>query len=879
MPFDDYPYAMEISPTGSLVSREERDDGDNESAVRALNEALTIQALSLKELQEDPLMEATLDNVTDETSAARSGAPSDECEENNSSFMMTRGMNISTINDAASAMEVSAMTGMSNTSTLAMEMSAAFDTNMPLRQTDSLDNLARLRSSGVARSVCSGKSGLSSAEETAAVVAGVTDIHNKSKSRRRSKIVEMYDADGDDIQSELEDLKASEELLTKELERAENASSFRSISNNVLEAAAQVLVPDNPPTTREIRAAAKGIDLRSSKSNHSGLARLAMMKNSPPALDFIDQAMESVTTAVAVAALAAANAWQANGTSDEYSSSESEESTTVTPSTPREERQSKKIDQGENDSVDTSDILAQHATTLLSWFSFKQPSVTQSKGENQQSDATKKCQMPCHIEFKTRENGEGSNVDQTKTRGNRKLFWGLKQLKRKTQGENPAMESYFSPAHIEVALQEGKEQSHEKHWCGVPRTYWIVVVLLLVSVVLLSILLGVLAGSGSNTMNSSSGQVQAGPSNISFLPNHTQEAILTSSFSPQYKAYQWLIQDPEFEQYSNERRLQRFALATLFYATSGPDWMFANRILAYDSDECQWFYSRGHSRRLNSPPVCAMKGGIIESIRLDNNNLKGILPAEIFLLSNLVELSLADNQLTSTIPTQGIERLIHLKFLNLGNTSILGPLPSALGSLESLEVLDLSDNQLSGTLPLTFANLVNLTDLHLQKNDLTGSLPGALVANMTNLKQLYLFRNKLSGSIPPEIGNLSSLEDLLLYRNQLNSSIPTTIGDLSYLQRLWLDRNSLTGTIPRELGFLQELQRLNLFQNQLSGTISSALGRATSLEQIRLEGNNLSGAVPARLCLAVLADGDNEVTRILSLDCSKVECDCDCTCP
>ena len=54
-------------------------------------------------------------------------------------------------------------------------------------------------------------------------------------------------------------------------------------------------------------------------------------------------------------------------------------------------------------------------------------------------------------------------------------------------------------------------------------------------------------------------------------------------------------------------------------------------------------------------------------------------------------------------------------------------------------------------------NLMNLTELHLGYNQLTGEIPSE-IWNMVNLIDLVLFYNELTGEIPSEIGNLINLQ-------------------------------------------------------------------------------------------------------------------------
>ena len=61
-----------------------------------------------------------------------------------------------------------------------------------------------------------------------------------------------------------------------------------------------------------------------------------------------------------------------------------------------------------------------------------------------------------------------------------------------------------------------------------------------------------------------------------------------------------------------------------------------------------------------------------------------------------------------------------------------------------------------------WADLKNLTELDLNNNQLTGSIPSEL-GDLENLTGLYLGGNQLMGAIPTELGNLVNLMVLYLW--------------------------------------------------------------------------------------------------------------------
>ncbi|XP_073142390.1 probable LRR receptor-like serine/threonine-protein kinase At1g67720 isoform X2 [Henckelia pumila] len=91
----------------------------------------------------------------------------------------------------------------------------------------------------------------------------------------------------------------------------------------------------------------------------------------------------------------------------------------------------------------------------------------------------------------------------------------------------------------------------------------------------------------------------------------------------------------------------------------------------------------------------------------------------------------------------------------LSGKKMEGKIPWKLNDMEELTELWLDGNTLSGTIP-DMSNLVNLKILHLENNKLTGPLPSYL-GSLPYLQQLHVQNNSLSGEIPTRLlrGNLT----------------------------------------------------------------------------------------------------------------------------
>jgi hypothetical protein len=111
--------------------------------------------------------------------------------------------------------------------------------------------------------------------------------------------------------------------------------------------------------------------------------------------------------------------------------------------------------------------------------------------------------------------------------------------------------------------------------------------------------------------------------------------LVDSPESPQYQALTWLSADPNYDDYSENRAIQRWALAVFAHSLRPPLQEGAGRRaqrstlpgwLAY-SDECTWFTTSEEG------PICD-SFGMYETIDVRNLNLIGSLPSELALLSN-----------------------------------------------------------------------------------------------------------------------------------------------------------------------------------------------------------------------------------------------------
>lgn len=276
-----------------------------------------------------------------------------------------------------------------------------------------------------------------------------------------------------------------------------------------------------------------------------------------------------------------------------------------------------------------------------------------------------------------------------------------------------------------------------------------------------------------------------------------------------------------------------------------------------------------------------------------HNQLTGIIPQNLLfpLTSSLtprLRLDLSHNRLSGTIPTNFFPSDVldpnndfnTLSFL-LQNNRLTGDLPSMFGPNTRLSSLtfNVSNNLLNGTLPA--ALLSNLTsgsdqgdfEVYLDHNTIQGTIPSGFItressANVTYYSfTLHLQNNNLTGSIPrnllyaySSLGNMAAIEaayyDVQLSSNNLTGTLPggfflgansSTLISMSFK----VDHNHLTGIIPEDL-FIKSRPitpgaiEFDATDNLLSGSPPTLCWPSSSIAYTVLLGSNqLTGSIPS----------------------------------
>lgn len=398
---------------------------------------------------------------------------------------------------------------------------------------------------------------------------------------------------------------------------------------------------------------------------------------------------------------------------------------------------------------------------------------------------------------------------------------------------------------------------------------------------------------------------------LSLLPAASFEVIMVDPMSPQGLAFEWLMADVPYlvgnatsdveEPFSSfwplegpmpgptvARIRQRFALAALYFSTGGEKWLFQASWLNHTMDECHWEHSPHfhllpvfqelYARWLDDfldiskpmPPPCDEKG-VYQHLWLDSNNLDGVLPNELYMLTSLKTFSSPFNFLRGTVATQVglLTNMEGIAILNTGtvgeNTnksitahhdhgfnSIYGTIPSQIGLLTNLEVFSFMNLDHTGIVPHEFWSLTKMQYVsHLFSPKLRGTLPTE-IGLMTELRFFSRFACDFSGTVPSELGLLTenliwfgASGDFYTHKGRTEGTIPTELGMLTALEGLALGDTTITGPIPSELGLLEDPLRLNFYNTLMTGTIPTQLANPQYRDNLRVNNNLFSGTVPS----------------------------------
>ncbi|KAF3574807.1 hypothetical protein F2Q69_00062163 [Brassica cretica] len=256
----------------------------------------------------------------------------------------------------------------------------------------------------------------------------------------------------------------------------------------------------------------------------------------------------------------------------------------------------------------------------------------------------------------------------------------------------------------------------------------------------------------------------------------------------------------------------------------------------------------------------------LRSLILENCNLLGIFPSNVFLIPSLHLINLDYNpKLRGQLPDFQVNK--SLQRISIDMTSFSGTIPDSVGNLKHLISLKLASSAFSGRIPSSLGNLSHLSFLRLSYNNFIGEIPSS-IGNLKQLIYFHVFSNKLSGNFPSALLNLtqhlsglslsgiplsttnitsdfsSNLEFLYLSRCKV-TEFPEFIRNIPNLHDLALSNNKMKGLVPDWLWRLPELDYLDLSRNSFSGPLFIP---SSSIEYLFASKNNFTGELPSSIC-------------------------------
>nr|GMC71293.1 probable LRR receptor-like serine/threonine-protein kinase At4g36180 [Ipomoea batatas] len=232
----------------------------------------------------------------------------------------------------------------------------------------------------------------------------------------------------------------------------------------------------------------------------------------------------------------------------------------------------------------------------------------------------------------------------------------------------------------------------------------------------------------------------------------------------------------------------------------------------------------------------------LKVLDLSCNELNGSIPPAIGALSALVALSLQENSLGGTLPTEDFCKLKSLEELDLSYNSIGGVLPPCFSNLTSLKLIDLSTNQFKGEISFILPSLTSLEYIRLGSNDFEGKFSLSLLANNSKIKLVEILDND---KIEVETEDSNWIPKFQLEVLALPGIVPSSICNMSQLVYMDLSNNQFNREIPKEMvsGCLSNLVILKLSANRFHGEIFSSYFNMTGLEVLHLEDNKFTGPI------------------------------------
>ncbi|WMV15295.1 hypothetical protein MTR67_008680 [Solanum verrucosum] len=175
------------------------------------------------------------------------------------------------------------------------------------------------------------------------------------------------------------------------------------------------------------------------------------------------------------------------------------------------------------------------------------------------------------------------------------------------------------------------------------------------------------------------------------------------------------------------------------------------------------------------PPLFDHNSSVLENLDLSLNNFGSPIPGWVFSFGSLVSLEFTGSNFTGSFPE--------------------GPIPNRVGDFTKLTYLSLASNNLNSTIPDWLYGCKNLETLAMKDNSLEGTVSDSKNRFEGEVSEIF---NTMNDCPPIGSGNCSSLRTLRLNDNKLIGNLPKSFGQLSNLQFCFISNNRLEGVLTEE---------------------------------------------------------------------------------
>ncbi|KAI0401112.1 hypothetical protein F4802DRAFT_581924, partial [Xylaria palmicola] len=244
-----------------------------------------------------------------------------------------------------------------------------------------------------------------------------------------------------------------------------------------------------------------------------------------------------------------------------------------------------------------------------------------------------------------------------------------------------------------------------------------------------------------------------------------------------------------------------------------------------------------HNNRLISLPLGFRRLQQVTSLNLTSNKLTNSCIEIIAQCSSLRDLKLGNNVLSGSVDDLFI--LENLEILDIHGNAVSSLSPS-IDRMRRLRILNLDENSLA-SLPFQSLSALPLSELHVRKNKLTGTLIEPEVESLSQLQILDCSGNQLSYLISPDAKqqqqqlNLPSLHQLTVSMNRLK--ILPDMSSWGSILTINADDNSISA-FPDGFTSRHTLKHAGFSSNDIR-TVPPEIARMEDLAMLRITGNPL----------------------------------------